>query len=211
MKAVSIHPVALGAAVAFAFAAGAATVWITADLSWQLPGDDTGSKADWAAAYGTWVLGIAASAIAVGTYVHGRRQDRASRVAVLDATRLLIVDAISLEVTISDLLKEDRRWVDLQHGLRLMEAASAPIKVDSLALTHLPFAASRKLVSINSRLAAFRASLFDNRIIQLEGKTLSDPLDEVQRLALKGLADFLKPLDQDCEDFVRIIKTTINA
>lgn len=205
-----MHPAALGAAVAFAFLAGAATVWITADLSWQLPGNNTGSKADWAAAYGTWVIGIAASAIAVGTYVHGRRQERASRIAVLDATRLLIADAISLEVTVSGLLKEDRSWADLQQGLRLMEAAALPIKVDSLALVHLPYAASRKIVSINNRLAAFRSALADSRIIHLEGKTLSDPLDELQKEALKELLGFLAPLDEDCEAFVRIVKTEIS-
>lgn len=205
MKAVTMHPVALAAAVAFSFGVGAATVWITSDLSWQLPGDDTGSKADWAAAYGTWVLGIAASAIAIGTYVHGRKQARASRIAVLDATRLLIADALSLEVTVSRLLMDGKRWVDLSHSMKLLEASSAPIKVDSMALGHIPFQASRKLVSINNKLAAFRVMLTDSRFIQVDGKPPLDPLDELQLTALRLLADYLKDLDVDCTEFVRII------
>lgn len=205
MKELKIRPVAFGAAVAFSFFVGAATVWITADLSWQLPGDNSGSKADWAAAYGTWVLGIAASAVAVGTYVHSRKQERASRVAVLDATRLLIADAVSLDVTVNGLLKEGKRWVDLSQSLKLLEASSAAIKIDSMALSHMPYAAGRKLVSINNRLAAFRAMLTDARIIRLEGKSPREPLDDLQREALQLILDFLKPLDEDCKAFVRII------
>lgn len=204
-----MRPAVLGAAVAFAFVMGAATVWITADLSWQLPGDDTGSKADWAAAYGTWVLGIAASAVAIGTYVHSRRQERASRIAVLDSTRLLITDAISLEVTVSSLLKSGQTWGDLKYSLKLLEAACAPIRVDSVALGHIPYAVSRKLVTINNRLSAARGMFSDPRFIFLEGKSMADPMDDEQRESLKLILQFLEKLDEDCAAFVKLIKAEI--
>ncbi|WP_025877199.1 hypothetical protein [Stenotrophomonas indicatrix] len=62
-KKMEVSTPALAAIVAVSFCAGAAAVWFSVGLSWGLPGDDTGSKADWAAAYGAWVIGLGALAL----------------------------------------------------------------------------------------------------------------------------------------------------
>lgn len=103
---------ALAAIVAVAFCAGAVAVWFSAGLSWELPGDDTGSKADWVAAYGTWVIGLGALALTAEAHrrsvVSAAKEER-EREELRKATINAVIDKARTCLRIDGAFKDARK------------------------------------------------------------------------------------------------------
>lgn len=190
------------------FVAGGASVWTLFGADWSYSLNlGTGTRADWVAAFGTWVIGVAATAVATITFFYTRKHGLGTRAALLSSTRFLTADALWLEVEVKSFLdapKERQTWRHLRRMVDECHVRSETVKIDSSALPHIPHEASRKLVSINNRLRGFRSLMASDALKMPAGKggefvgdQLLDQLKEVHR--------FSQELDEYCNDFSRIL------
>lgn len=111
---VTIWSVVFGAA--FAFMAGAAAAWAVFGIQWRFEfGDSIGSRADWIAAIGTWVIGYAAWQVSRQAQAHRAREVRElkrdgalAKRGVLRGITNALTHAGAQERGLKNLLKSDR-------------------------------------------------------------------------------------------------------
>jgi hypothetical protein len=197
----------IGATVA-AFVAGGVSVWALFGAKWSYSLNfGTGTRADWVAAFGTWVIGVAATAVATITFFHTRRHGLGTRAALLSSTRFITADALWLEVEVRSFLdgsEQQQTWRQLRKMVDECHIRSETIKIDSSALPHIPHEASRKLVSINNRLRGFRSLMASDSLKMPAGKD-SEFVGHQLLDQLREVHEFSKELDEHCNDFSRIL------
>lgn len=205
---VEIGPWDLSAVALVSFVVGAASVWMTEDVSWSLPGTGSGTRADWLAAFGTWVIGAAATCVAVLTFLYTRAQGRGVRSALLNSTHFITADALWLEIEVSAFLnrsEERQKWRHLTKMLKECYVRSETIKIDSAALPYVPNEAHRKLAFINTRLRGLRTLMESDAWKEPEGKRDEFVGNEALE-ALSGIHSFVEEIDGYCEEFSQILK-----
>ncbi|MBN5145430.1 hypothetical protein JY412_01535 [Stenotrophomonas maltophilia] len=199
--------------LSFAFLSGAIATWLSFEVRWtfSFKGGPL-ANADWWAAAGTWVIGIAAAAIAVRTYSHSRSEANTARLRHLEATRLLVVDALVIEGMIQRFLDaEDQRktWEDFIDLINSVKLSCAEVKVDSASLSHIPYAALGSLIVINRRMQGL-VNVLDTTDVFARGDNAKDAVVGSDQLdALRRIRDFAAKLGPECDEFYRAIDAEI--
>ncbi|MBN5128747.1 hypothetical protein JY420_01305 [Stenotrophomonas maltophilia] len=209
------------AAISVAFVGGAAAVWVTAGLTWSLPGDGSGSNADWLAAYGTWAIGLGAIFFALAGHLQRRDEIRHAKVAAAEERRahvtsavLALGDAVCVKDSIESFLSlpaDQQIYGRLVICTRMLRDLSRPAGVSVDALKHLPLEASTLAARINAGLEAVRGLVVG---IEMDGRNPLPEEEEVLKVDLdlcvqiSGIADELLEL---CEEFRAIAMRVVNT
>ncbi|CAM4314126.1 Transmembrane protein [Stenotrophomonas pavanii] len=169
---------------------------------------EAGNLADWVAALGTWVIGVAATFVAVVTFLYTRAQGRGVRSALLKSARFITADALWIEIEISAFLdrpEERQKWRHLKKMLKECHVRSEPIKIDSAALPYVPDEANKTLAFINTRLRGLRTLMESDAWKEPEGKG-DEFIGKDLLEALGGIHSFAKEIDEYCEDFSNLLR-----
>lgn len=204
---VGVFTVALSAA----FIAGAAAVWLTAGMTWSLPGDGSGSNADWLAAYGTWAIGLGAILFTFAGHLQRKDEIHHAKVATAEERRahvtsavLSLTDACCVKDSIDRFLNlpaDQRLYGRLHACVKSLRSISRPAAISVESLKHMPLDASALASRINAGLEAIRELI---EVIEMDGGNPPNQNDEVQGVDLDvcgdiaGIADELLEM---CEEF----------
>lgn len=209
-------------ALSVSFVAGAAAVWITAGMTWSLPGDGSGSNADWLAAYGTWAIGLGAIFFALAGHLQRNDEIRHAKEAATEERRahvtsavLSLADATCVKDSIDRFLglpKDQRLYGRLRISIRSLRSITKPAAISVDALKHMPMDASSLASRIDAGLEAVR-ELID--VIEMDGGNPPDPEQEVVGVdfdVCTNIAEIGDQLLKMCEEFramaVGVVGTT---
>ncbi|WP_329892984.1 hypothetical protein [Stenotrophomonas sp. SMYL20] len=209
------------AVISIAFVVGAAAVWVTAEMTWSLPGDGSGSNADWLAAYGTWAIGLGAIFFALVGHLQRKDEIRHAKAAAADERRthvtsaiLALADAALVKSSVDRFLSlpaDQRVYGRLRITTKVLRTVSKPVDVGVDALKHMPLDASPLAARINAALDAVQG-LID--AIDMDGGHPLGNEDDVEPFDVdlcEQIADVGDELIQMCAEFRAMAMRVINS
>lgn len=205
-------------ATAAGFFAGAASIWILFGEKWSYSLDfGTGSRADWVAVAGTWVIGCAAAYYARQAHMHRKDEVREERArsakgakAWLTLADTSVINAKVIKAQVEAFLRDadsERPEVWLWDDLLKRVALNAKdVVLPSEVTDLLDESAIREIVMLNFALDAIRGTVERGQgyIADYKGD-VNRKIDDTDMKVTRDILGFAVKAHENCTEFKKLV------
>lgn len=203
------------------FFAGAASIWMLFGEKWSYSLDlGTGSRADWVAAAGTWVIGCAAAYYARQAHMHRKDEVREQRArsakgakAWLTLADTSVINASVIKAQVEDFLQEaDTERPEVWHWDDLLKRVALNAKdvvLPSEVTDLLDEDAIREIVRLNFALDAIRGTVARGQgYISDYAGDVDRKIDDTDMRVTREILGFAVKAHENCAEFKRLVAVT---